>query len=66
MGGACGTYGSVEKFIQVFMGKPEIKRPFGRPRPKWEDSIETCLQEIGYGACTGLIWLRIGTGVRPL
>jgi hypothetical protein len=29
---------------------------------RWEDNIEMGLQEVGWGAWTGLIWLRIGTG----
>ena len=31
------------------MGKPEGKRPLGRPRYKWEDSIKMNLQEVGRG-----------------
>ena len=44
------------------MGKPEGKRPLGKPRHRWEDNIKVDLQEIGWGAWTGLIWLGIGTG----
>jgi len=33
----------------VLMGKPEGKRPFGRPRHRWEDSIKMDLQEVGCG-----------------
>ena len=29
------------------MGKPESKRPLGRPRRKWEDDIKTDLREVG-------------------
>jgi len=29
------------------VGKPEGKRPLGRPRPGWEDNIEMVLQEVG-------------------
>jgi hypothetical protein len=25
---------------EVFMGKPERKKPLGRPRPRWEDNIK--------------------------
>jgi hypothetical protein len=39
-------------------GKPEGKRPLGRPRHKWLNNIKMDLGEIGW---TGLIWLRIGT-----
>ena len=30
------------------MGKPEGKRPLGRPRHKWEDNIKINLQEVGF------------------
>ena len=30
------------------MGKPERKRPLGRPRRRWEDNIEMDLQEVGW------------------
>ena len=30
------------------MGKPESKRPLGRPRPRWEDNIRIDLREVGY------------------
>ena len=32
------------------MGKPEGKRPPGRPRRRWEDNIKIALQEEGWGA----------------
>jgi hypothetical protein len=31
------------------MGKPEGKRPLGRPRRRWEDNIRMKLREIGWG-----------------
>ena len=31
------------------MGKPERKRPFGRPRRRWENNIKMGLQEVGGG-----------------
>jgi len=31
----------------VFVGKPEGKRPLGRPRRIWDDNIEMDLQEVG-------------------
>ena len=31
------------------MGKPEGKRPLGRPRGRWEDNIKINLQEVGCG-----------------
>jgi hypothetical protein len=34
---------------RVMVGKPEGKRPLGRPRRRWEDNIKTDLQEVGGG-----------------
>jgi hypothetical protein len=34
---------------RVLVGKPEVKRPLGRPRCKWESNIKTNLQEVGGG-----------------
>ena len=36
---------------RVLVGKPEGKRPLGRPRRKWEDIIKMDLQEVG---CSGM------------
>jgi hypothetical protein len=38
------------------------RRPLGRPRRRWEDNIKIDLQELGWGAWTGFLWLRTGTG----
>jgi hypothetical protein len=35
---------------RVLVGKPEGKRPLGRPRRRWEDNIKRELQEVG-GDC---------------
>ena len=34
---------------RVLVGKPEGKKPFGRPRRRWEDNIKMDLQEVGGG-----------------
>ena len=34
---------------RVLMGKPEGRRPLGRPRRRWVDNIRLDLQEVGYG-----------------
>ena len=34
---------------RAIVGKPEGKRPLGRPRRRWEDNIKTDLQEVGGG-----------------
>jgi len=45
---------------RVLVGKPEGKRPLGRPRRRWEDNIKMDLREWE-GVMTGWSWLRIGT-----
>jgi len=46
---------------RILVGRLEGKRPFGRPRPRWEDNIKMYLQEVGYVAWTELMSFRIGT-----
>jgi len=38
------------------VGKREGKRPFGRPRRRWEDNIKMDLQEVG---CGGMDWVEL-------
>ena len=49
MGWACGAYGWGEGVYRVLVGKPEGKRPLGRPRHRWVDNIRMNLQEVGCG-----------------
>jgi hypothetical protein len=49
MGMACSTYGARRNAYRVWVGKPEGKRPLGRPRSAWEDNIKVELGEIGCG-----------------
>jgi hypothetical protein len=46
---------------RVLVGKTEGKKPLGRSRNRWEDNIKMDLQEVGWGAWSRLIWLRIVT-----
>jgi hypothetical protein len=32
---------------RVLVGRPEVKRPLGRPRRRWEDNIKLDLRELG-------------------
>jgi len=41
---------------RVSVGKPEGKRPLGRPRLRWEDNIKMDLQEVG---CGGMDWFNL-------
>jgi hypothetical protein len=39
MGGACSTYGELRSANMVLVGRAKGKRPFGRPRLRWEGNI---------------------------
>ena len=41
---------------RVLVGKPEGKRPLGRPRRRWEDNIKMDLEEVG---CGGMDWIDV-------
>ena len=40
----------------ILVGKPEGKRPLGRPKLRWGDNIKMDLQEVGYG---GMDWIEL-------
>jgi len=56
MGGACGANGVGERRVQGLVGKPEGKRPLGKPRRRWEDNIKMDLQEVGCGV---MYWIEL-------
>jgi hypothetical protein len=41
------------------LGKPEGRRPLGRPRRRWVDNIKMDLREIGWG---GMDWIDLAQG----
>ena len=41
---------------RVLLGKPEGKRPLGRPRRRWVDNIKIDLQELG---CGDVDWIEL-------
>jgi hypothetical protein len=49
MGRACGTYKERRGAYRALVGKPEGRRPLGRPRRRWEDNIKMDLQEVRSG-----------------
>jgi len=38
------------------VGKPEGKKPLGRPRRRWEDNNKMDLKEVGFG---GMDWIEL-------
>jgi hypothetical protein len=54
--GHVARMGEDRKVYKVLVGKPEGKRPLGRPRRRWEDGIRMDLRETGLG---GVDWIRL-------
>jgi hypothetical protein len=50
------------RVYKVLVGKPERKRPLGRPRRRWKMGSEWILGRLAWGVWIGLDWLRTGTG----
>jgi hypothetical protein len=55
--------GEKRKVYRFLVGKPEGKRPLGRPRRRWEDGIRMDLRETGWGSVVVSLaqdrnWLR--------
>jgi hypothetical protein len=48
--------GEKRNAYRILMGKPEGKRPLGRPRRRWMDNIKIHIREIG---CDGVYWFHI-------
>jgi hypothetical protein len=49
MDGACSPNGEGRGVYRVLVGKPEGKRPLGRPRCRWKDNIKIDLQDVRCG-----------------
>jgi hypothetical protein len=56
MGGACSTNQENRNACRILVGKPEGKRPLGRPRRRWEDNIKMDLRKIRWG---GMDWIDL-------
>jgi hypothetical protein len=48
--------GQERKVYKVLVGKPKVKRPFGRPRRRWEFGVRMDLREIGL---RDVDWIRL-------
>jgi hypothetical protein len=46
MGRACSTNGKKRNAYRILVGKPEGKRPLGRPRRRWVDNVKIDHREI--------------------
>jgi hypothetical protein len=48
--------GEKRNAYRISVGKPEGKKPLGRPRYRWEDNIRMNLKKIGWG---GMDWIDL-------
>jgi hypothetical protein len=56
MGRACSTHLYESNAYRVLVGKPERKRPLGRPIHRWEQNIKMDRREIGR---SGMDWINL-------
>jgi len=54
--GHVARMGEGRGMYRVLVGKPDGKRPLGRPRHRWEDNIKMDHQEVG---CGGMDWIEL-------
>jgi hypothetical protein len=54
--GHLARMGEVRGAHNILVGKPEGRRPLGRPRRRWEDNIKMDLRELGFG---DVDWIRL-------
>jgi hypothetical protein len=59
MGGARSRYGEMRGAYRILVGRPEGRRPLGRPRSRWKDNIKIDLQEMGW---VGMDWIELAQG----
>jgi hypothetical protein len=55
--------GEERNVYRVSMGKPEGKKPLGRPRRRWEDGIRMDLRKIGWGSVD---WIQLAQDATEL
>ena len=56
LAGHVARMGEERVVCRVLVGKPEGKRPLGRPRRRWMDNIKMDVQEVG---CGGMEWIEL-------
>jgi hypothetical protein len=56
VGRACSTNGEERNAYRILVGKPDGKRPLGRPRHRWVNNIKMDLREIGWD---GMDWIDL-------
>jgi hypothetical protein len=55
MGEACSAYGERRGLHRVLVGKPEVRRPLGRPRHRWEIILRWVFRKLE----GGMDWIEL-------
>jgi hypothetical protein len=58
LAGHVARMGEVTGAYNILVGRPEGRRPLGRPRHRWEDNIKMDLREIGFGDVNWIHWAQ--------
>jgi hypothetical protein len=56
--GQMACMGEVRGAYNILVGRPDGRRPLGRPRRRWEDNIKMDLREIGFGDVDWIQWAQ--------
>jgi hypothetical protein len=56
--GHVARMGEVMDIYNILVGRPEGRRPLGRPRRRWEDNIKMNQREIGFGNVDWIHWAQ--------
>jgi hypothetical protein len=64
--GHVARMGEVRGAYNILVGRPEGRRPLGRPRRRWEDNIKMDLWEIGFGDVNWIHWAQDRDRCRAL
>jgi hypothetical protein len=64
--GHVARMGEVRGAYNISVGRPEGRRPLGRPRRRWEDNIKMDLGEIGFGDVDWIHWAQDRDRLRAL
>jgi hypothetical protein len=64
--GHVSRIGEVRGAYNILVGRPEGRRPLGRPRGRWEDNIKMDLREIGFGDVDWIDLAQDRDGLRAL
>jgi hypothetical protein len=57
MGRACSKNRAKRNVCRILVGKPEGKKPLGRPKCRWVNNIKIDLREMGWD---GIDWIDLG------